>query len=111
MLLKEMFDANELSADENPDIDWLGDLKFHIDQSNDLLEKFIFPAVEKHKKHIGNPDAYKLYVNPIKWCMFDYVRTYDITDKNQKFPMEDIVELAKYFAYQQEEFIKNGDYD
>ena len=111
MLLNEVLDTNDVTVDNEQDVDWIGDLKFYIDQSNNLLEKFIFPVVEKHKKYVGNPDVYKLYIKPLTWCMFDYVRTYDITDKNQKFSMEDIVELAKYMAYQQEEFIKNGDYD
>ena len=111
MLLKEMFSSIDGTKDNDADIDWIGDLKFFIDNDNKMLENYFFPAVEKHRNHLGNPNAYKLYVKAIKECMKYYVEQYKIESANEKFTEDSITDLAKNIAEEQERFIKEGDYD
>jgi hypothetical protein len=111
MLLKEMFSSIDGAKDNDADIDWIGDLKFFIDNDNKMLENYFFPAVEKHRNHLGNPNAYKLYVKAIKECMKYYVEQYKIESANEKFTEDSITDLAKNIAEEQERFIKEGDYD
>lgn len=96
-------------ADQS-DVDWLDDLKFYIDNDNDMLQKNLFPAIEKHKNHVDNPDAYKIYLMPIKRCCDSYCERFEIEDVEEKFPKEKLIELAKHIADEQQKFIKRGDY-
>jgi hypothetical protein len=111
MLLNEMFSAIGAPKEDQSEIDWLDDLKFYIDNDNSMLEKNIFPTVDKHKKFIDNPDAYKLYIAPIQRCCKSYCEQFQIKDSEKKFPDEKIIELAKHISKEQEKFIKRGDYD
>lgn len=111
MLLKEMFSPVGGPKDEEQDVDWIDDLKFYIDNENRLLNNYIFPTVAKHKKHVGNPNVYKLYVQALKPCIKDYCKTFNIEDPDEKFPENAIINLARSMATTQENFIKKGDYD
>lgn len=111
MLLNEMFSPIGAPKPDQSDIDWLDDLKFYIDNDNSMLQKNLFPAVEKHKKHVDHPDAYKIYLTPIKRCCENYCERFEIEDAEEKFPNEKLIELAKHIANEQKEFIKRGDYD
>jgi hypothetical protein len=111
MLLKEMFSPVGAPKDEQADVDWLGDLKFYMDNDNDMLNKHFFPAVKRHKKHQGHPAAYKIYIRPIESCLESYCDKYEIEDHEEKFPKEKLIELAKKIAEQQEKFLERGDYD
>lgn len=108
MRLNELFSHNGENANKNDDIDWLGDLKFYIDNTDNMLEQHIFPAMKRHKQHAGKQGVYKLYVKPIKNCMRSYCQKYEVPEN--KFPDEAIIELAKHFSDMQEKFIQNGDY-
>lgn len=94
-----------------PEIDWVGDLKAFIDDNESLLTKRLMPAVQKHKKYQGHPSAYKIYIKPLNMCAEDYCNAFDITEKGEVFPPEKIIELAKIYAEQQENFIGRGDYE
>jgi hypothetical protein len=109
MLLKEMFSPIAAPKDQ-PDIDWLDDLKFYIDINNELLSNQLFPAIKKHTKYVGNPNAYKLYVKPLERCCEDYCNKFEIENPGEKFPKEQLIELAKKIAFEQEQNIKKGDY-
>ena len=98
------------NENEEQEIDWIGDLKFFIDNDNELLNSNFFPAVKKHEKYIGHPQAYKIYMNPIKRCLESYCNTFEITEAETKFPKEALIELAKTIALEQEKFITQGDY-
>lgn len=111
MLLKEMFSPIGAPDDEQSDINWLDDLKFFIDNDNRMLEDHFFPAVKQHQKYAGHPEAFKLYVRPINRCLEAYCQKYEIEDRDQKFPKDSIIDLAKHFAEQQEKFIQRGDYE
>lgn len=111
MLLKEMFSPIGAPDDEQSDINWLNDLKFFIDNDNDMLEDHFFHAVRQHQKYAGHPKAFKLYLRPINRCLEAYCQKYDIEDRDQKFPKDSIIDLAKHFAEQQEKFIQRGDYE
>jgi hypothetical protein len=111
MKLMEMFSAIGAPKEEDQDIDWLDDLKFYIDNKDDLLEQYIFPTLEKHKRFVDHPDAYKLYINPIKQCCEKYCEEFDIEEKEEKFGKEQLIELAKKFAEEQKKHIEDGDYD
>lgn len=113
MLLKEFFSAQpEDREDKEKDIDWLGDLKFFVDNDHDALVEFIFPAVDQHKKNVEDPKAYKVYIKPLRQCAIKYCKKFD-TEKDHKtlFPTEEIVKLAKHIAETQKEFIERGDYE
>ena len=95
---------------ENDDIDWLGDLKFFIDNDNAVLNRLIFPTIVKHERCVEEKDAYKLYYKPIKECLKIYIKKYDIVDADKKFPTGQLVELCKNIAEEQKRHIQNGDY-
>ena len=92
------------------EVDWLDDLKFYIDNNNDLLSKSIFPAVEKHKKYVDHPAVYKIYLKPLQSCVESYCNTFEIDEKEKIFSKEKIIELAKHIAEEQNNYIKKGDY-
>jgi hypothetical protein len=109
MLLKEMFSPIG-APKEDQDIDWLGDLKFFIDNDSDTLSKQFFPAIQKHQKHCGHPDAFKLYMRPLEGVCETYCNKFEIKNKEEIFPKEKLIELAKHFADEQERHIKSGAY-
>jgi hypothetical protein len=111
MLLREMFSAIGAPKDIEQEIDWLDDLKFYIDNDSTLLNQYFFPAIKKHKEHKDNPNVFKVYIRPIQRCLNHYCDKFDIQDKEEKFPKDKIIDLAKRFAEQQNQFIKKGDYD
>ena len=92
------------------DVDWADDLKFFIDNENSLLEKHIFPAVEKHKRHAGHPNCYRFYVKPIIECIKAYVRRFEIEEPKKIFTREIVESIAKKISEEQEKHIKDGDY-
>lgn len=111
MLLNEMFSPIGAPKEDQSEIDWLDDLKFYIDNDNSMLQKNLFPAVEKHKKYIDHPDAFKIYLAPLKRCCESYCKKFQIEDADEKFPKDKLIELAKHMAEEQKTFIKRGDYD
>lgn len=113
MLLKEMFSplGGKKEEDGTDEIDWLDDLKFFMDNNNDMLNRYFFPAVDKHKSHVGNPNTYKLYYRALERCLENYINKYNIENSEEKFPKESLIELAKKISEEQEGYIKNGDYD
>jgi hypothetical protein len=111
MLLKEMFSPIGSPKEDDQDVDWLGDLKFFMDNDNKMLENFVFPAVEKHKEHAGNPNTWKLYVRPIQECLKCYLEQFEVENPDEKFPEEALEELAHRIAEEQEHYIQEGDYD
>ncbi len=111
MKLMEMFSPIGGPKSEQQDIDWVGDLKFYIDNNDDLLTKQLFPAVEKHKKYADHPEVHKVYMEPIYKCLESYCKKYKIEDVEEKFPKNSLIELARRIASEQKQFIKKGDYD
>lgn len=110
MLLNEMFSAIGAPKDDQQDVDWLDDLKFFIDNDNDMLNKYFFPAVKRHQEHKDHPHVFKVYIRPIEKCLGHYCDKFDIQDRDEKFPKDKLIDLAKRFAKEQEHFIKKGDY-
>lgn len=106
-----MFSAIGAPKDDQQDIDWIDDLKFFIDNDTDVLSRHFFPAVKKHQEHLGNPNVYKVYIRPLEQCKEMYCEKYDISNQEEKFPKEKIIELAKYCAEEQEKIIRRGDYE
>lgn len=106
-----MFSAIGAPKQDQEDIDWMDDLKFFIDNDNQMLNQYFFPAVKKHEKHVGNPNVYKLYVRTVENCLGHYCDKYKVEDKETKFPKEKLIDLAKMMASEQEKHIKNGDYE
>lgn len=109
MKLFEMFSPIG-APKENDDIDWIGDLKFFIDNDNAVLHRLMFPAIVKHEHCVKDKNAYKLYFRPIKESLKIYLEKYDIVDAGEKFPTEKLVELCKKIAEEQKRHILNGDY-
>jgi hypothetical protein len=111
MLLKEMFSAIGAPREEENDVNWVEDLKFFIDNDSDILSRQLFPAIKKHKEYGSHPDAYKLYIKPIQQCKEQYVTKFEIETPEEKFPKGSLIELAKRFAEEQDQFISSGDYE
>ena len=111
MKLLEMFSPIGAPKPEEQDVNWLEDLKYFIDNDDKMLTQFFFPAVKKHKQHQGNPNAFKLYVHPLMQCKEAYCEKFEIENPEEKFPKEKIIELAKYIATEQENFLNKGDYN
>ena len=106
-----MFSPIGAPKDEQADIDWLDDLKFFIDNNDEMLDKYFFPAVKRHKKVKGHPDAYKLYVKSIEHCKDHYCKKFEIEAPEEKFPQDKLISLARRCAEEQEKHLENGDYD
>ena len=111
MLLKEMFSAIGAPKEDNQEIDWLDDLKFFIDNNDSMLNQYFFPAVKKHKEHKGHPHVFKVYIRPIENCLNHYCEKFEIDNREEKFPKEKLIDLAKMIAAEQEKFIDKGDYE
>jgi hypothetical protein len=111
MLLKEMFSPIGSPKEDDQDIDWIGDLKFFIDNDEKMLENYFFPAVERHREHAGNPNAWKLYMRPIRKCLKSYLEQYEVETPEDKFTDETLQTLAEKICKEQERFIDEGDYD
>jgi hypothetical protein len=110
MLLKEMFSPIGAPKEDDQEIDWLDDLKFFIDNDDQMLNRYFFPAVDRHKEHKGNPNVFKVYIRPIENCLNHYCKMFDIQDREEKFPKEKLIDLAKRFAEEQSKHIEKGDY-
>jgi hypothetical protein len=110
MLLKEMFSPLGAPKEDQTDIDWIGDLKFFIDNDDAILNQHFFPAIKKHEQYQGHPDAYKIYLKPLHTCLETYCNKFEVEDPGNKFPKEKLIELARKFAMQQERFMERGDY-
>jgi hypothetical protein len=82
MLLKEMFSPIGAPKQDQQDIDWLGDLKFFID-NDDAIEK----------------------------CLGHYCEKFEVETPEEKFPKEKLIELAKRCAEEQEKYLDKGDYE
>jgi hypothetical protein len=111
MLLREMWSPIGSPKEDDENVDWLDDLKFFIDNDDTMLNQYFFPAVKKHKEHIGNPNAYKIYVRPIEKCLRHYCDKFKIEAPEEKFPKEKLIDLAKKIATEQEKFLERGDYE
>jgi hypothetical protein len=111
MLLNEMFSPLGAPKEDDREIDWLGDLKFYIDNENDILSHQLFPAIKKHSKYIDHPKAYKIYVKPITFALESYCNKFNIEDRDEKFPKESLAELAKRICEEQKKHIEDGDYE
>lgn len=106
-----MFSPIGAPKDDQQEIDWLDDLKFFIDNDDEMLTKNLFPAVKRHEEHKGNPNVFKVYIRPIERCLESYCSKFDIKEREQKFPKEKLIELAKRIAKEQEQHLKKGDYE
>ena len=111
MLLREMFSPIGAPKEKDQEIDWLDDLKFFIDNEDNMLNQHFFPAIKKHREHQGNPNVFKVYIRPIEHCLNHYCEKFDIDNREEKFPKEKLIDLAKRFAEEQEKYIKKGDYN
>lgn len=111
MLLREMWSAIGAPKEEDQEIDWLDDLKFFIDNDDAMLNRYFFPAVKKHKEYQGHPRVFQVYIKPIQNCLNHYCDKFDVQDREEKFPKNKLIDLAKRIADEQEKFISKGDYD
>jgi hypothetical protein len=109
MKIFEVFSAIGAPREEENDVNWKDDLKFFIDNDNEVLSNVMFPAIKKHKQYGDHPEAYKIYVKPIQKCSKMYMTKFDIPEKT--ITKGDIIELARRVAEEQSGYIKNGDYE
>tara|TARA_Y100000385_G_C12825933_1_gene522403 strand:- start:162 stop:500 length:339 start_codon:yes stop_codon:yes gene_type:complete len=111
MRLNELFSPIG-APEENQDVNWLEDLKFFMNNDNDVTSNVMFPAIKKHKKYAGHPDAYKIYIKPIQKCKEMYCTKFGIDDDDgSKFTKETLINMARSICGEQEKFIERGDYE
>ena len=116
MKLMELFSSSDQSKDQDdrldPEINYLDDLKYFIDNENGILSKFFFPAINKHK-NIGNDESsYKIYILPVKHSADVYCKKFKLEDvKDEIFSNESLIKIAKRFAEEQKNHIDHKDYD
>ncbi len=114
MRLFEIFGHEPENKDErrNSDIDYVSDLKFFIDNDNELVSQTLFPAIKKHRKLGGDPSQYQIYVSAVKSAIPKYCDEYRMTDiKDDVFTNEVIEKVCKRFAEEQGKYIERGDYE
>ena len=113
MRLMELFSQPENSDPRlSSDINYLDDLKFYIDNNNEIVSNVLFPAIKKHKETPQDEKAYKYYIQPLKQCSEQYAAEYQLEDiKDKIFSNENILELAKKIAEEQSSHIKGKDYE
>ncbi len=111
MLLREMWSAIGAPKEEDQEIDWLDDLKFFIDNDDQMLNQYFFPAVKRHKEYQGHPRVFQVYIKPLQNCLNHYCDKFDIQDREEKFPKDKLIDLAKRIATEQEKYLEKGDYD
>lgn len=111
MLLKEMFSPIGAPKEDDAGIDWADDLKFFIDNDNDVLSKVMFPAIRKHQRYVDHPKAFKLYVKPLETCAEMYCKKFQVENFSEKFPKQSLLELAKKIAEEQNKIISRGEYE
>lgn len=109
-MLREMFSPIGAPR-EDQTVDYFDDLKFYIDNDNEILSKIMFPAILKHKENIGDAKSYKIYLKPMSKCVEQYCKKFNIESPEKIFPKGKIIEFAKMFAQVQEQFIKDGAYE
>lgn len=96
----------------NPDINYLDDLKFFVDNNSEMLSNIFFPAVKEQQKSNNPEEAFKLYIKPLKFAVEKYCEQYDLKDvKDEIFTDENLSEIAKRFATEQHNHINNKDYE
>ena len=110
MKLNELFSPIG-APDDNQDVNWVEDLKFFMDNDNEVLSNVMFPAIKKHMGYKGHPDAYKIYIKPIQKCKEMYCNKFRIDDGGEKFSKETLISIARKIADDQEKFIERGDYE
>lgn len=111
MLLKEMFSPIGAPKEDDNGIDWADDLKFYINNDNEVLSKVLFPAIRKHTRYIDHPKAFKLYVRPLETCAEMYSKKFQVENFHEKLTKESLLELAKQIAEEQNKIIARGDYE
>lgn len=115
MLLNELFEVPSETKDKrlDHDIDYAGDLKFFIDNDNDMLSTHFFPAIKKHQEDLHSEDpASKYYMEPVKKCLDIYVKKFDLNDIKDKIFTDDLLKsVAQRFADEQKNHIDSGAYD
>ena len=111
MLLKELFSPIGSPNDKEDDINWHDDLKVFIDNDNEVMSNVLFPAIKKHEKYRGHPNAYKLYIKPVERCCDMYCNKFNIDKPEEKFSRENMISLARQIAKEQEIHLENGDYE
>ena len=116
MKLLELFSQPDDSGNKDdrldPEINYLEDLKFFIDNNNNILSKLFFPAITKHKKQGNTEDSYKLYIEPVKKSIDIYCKKYELDDfKDKIFSDNAVLDISKKFAQEQNDHIQHKDYD
>ena len=111
MLLNELFSSIGKAEHDREEVNWHDDLRVFIDNDNEAMTNVLFPAIKKHQKFKGHPNAYKIYIRPLEQCKEMYCNKFDIQNPEEKFTRENIISLARLMAKEQDEHIENGDYE
>ena len=96
----------------DPEINYLEDLKFFIDNEDTVLSKFFFPAISQQKKQADNENSFKLYVEPVRKTVDIYCQKHKLDDiKDKIFGKDAIIKVAKRFAEEQKNHISKKAYE
>ena len=98
------------SSPVDPEVNYLDDLKFYIDNNNKIQMKLMVPAIDKHQQSGNIKDAYKFYLRPIEICAKVYCKKYGLEKYiGDIFSKNGIVDLAKAYAEQNDNIFNNRD--
>lgn len=108
----ELFSPNDKEIKKyDPEIDYIDDLKFWINNNDELVSKLLMPAIKKQKER-NEENSEQLYIEPLKKCCDMYCKEFDLLDsKDEIFSNDKLLELARKISKEQSHFIKKGDYD
>lgn len=96
----------------DPEINYIEDLKYFIDNEDDVLSKIFFPAISQQKKQADKENSFKLYIEPVKKTVGIYCKKFKLEDIQDKiFNDDSVVKVAKRIADEQTNHIKKKDYD
>jgi hypothetical protein len=111
MLLKELFD-NNISTD-TPDV-LVDDIKFYIEQQDDLHKEYFLPAVDelKRKNLLDDDSCYECFMAMVEQGCKKYQEEYKLPGNVEEIYTKDLKEkVARQFAESHLEEIKDGQYD
>jgi hypothetical protein len=96
----------------DPEINYLDDLKYFIDNEDTLLSKFFFPAISKQKKQADSEQSYKFYLEPVKKSVDIYCTKFKLEDlKDKIFDNDAVIKIAKKIAEEQKNHIMKKEYE
>ena len=111
MLLKELFDNNV--SHDTPDV-LVDDIKFYIEQQDDLHKEYFLPAVDelKRKNLLDDDSCYECFMPMVEAGCKNYQEEYNLPGNIEEIYTSELKEqIARRIAESSIDLIKDGQYD